>query len=72
MSAYNVLICDDDADIVNALKIYLQTEDYGIFCAASGKEALECIHNHDIHLVLLDELKSDTGKLACKLFYLLF
>ncbi|MBO5999095.1 MAG: response regulator transcription factor [Lachnospiraceae bacterium] len=54
MSAYNVLICDDDADIVNALKIYLQAEDYGIFCAASGKEALECIHNHDIHLVLLD------------------
>jgi len=52
--AYNVLICDDEKDIVLALKIYLSSEKYNTFEAYTGKEALEVIENHDIHLVLLD------------------
>ena len=51
---YNVLICDDQPDIVNALKIYLKPEGYGLFTAATGKEALEMVQNQDIHLILLD------------------
>ena len=51
---YNVLICDDQPDIVNALKIYLKPEGYRLFTAYTGKEALETVKNHDIHLVLLD------------------
>ena len=51
---YNVLICDDQPDIVNALKIYLSAEDYGIFTAANGREALEVLSREDIHLVLMD------------------
>ena len=51
---YNVLICDDQPDIVNALKIYLAPEGYGLFTAANGAEALEIIKSRDIHLVLLD------------------
>ena len=51
---YNVLICDDQPDIVNALKIYLKSEGYGLFTAYTGKEALEVVQSQDIHLILLD------------------
>ena len=51
---YNVLICDDQPDIVNALKIYLSAENYGIFTAANGQEALDILARADIHLVLMD------------------
>ena len=51
---YNVLICDDQPDIVNALKIYLAPEGYQLFEAVNGKEALEIVKKEDIHLVLLD------------------
>ena len=51
---YNILICDDQPDIVNALKIYLTPEGYNLFAAFNGKEALEIVKNNDIHLILLD------------------
>ena len=51
---YNVLICDDQPDIVNALKIYLAPEGYQLFEAFTGLEALEIVKNNDIHLILLD------------------
>jgi DNA-binding response OmpR family regulator len=51
---YNVLICDDQRDIVNALKIYLTPEGYRLFEAYDGAQALEIVKNNDIHLVLLD------------------
>lgn len=51
---YNILICDDEKDIVNALKIYLSDANYTLYEAFNGKEALEVIRDNDIHLVLLD------------------
>ena len=51
---YHVLICDDQPDIVNALKIYLSSENYGIFTATNGQEALDILAREDIHLVLMD------------------
>ena len=51
---YNILICDDQPDIVNALKIYLSAEGYHLFEAFNGREALEIVKNNDIHLILLD------------------
>jgi DNA-binding response OmpR family regulator len=51
---YNVLICDDEVDIVSALKIYLTAPDINIFCAYTGKQAVEMVDAEDIHLVLLD------------------
>lgn len=50
----NILICDDDRDIVGALKIYLSNPEYEIFEAYNGKEAIEVVKNNDISLVLLD------------------
>ena len=51
---YHVLICDDQPDIVNALKIYLTPEGYHIHEAFTGKEVLQIVKENDIHLVLLD------------------
>ena len=51
---YNVLICDDQPDIVNALKIYLTPEGYNLFEAFTGQEAVNIVKNNDIHLILLD------------------
>ena len=51
---YNIPICDDQVDIVNALKIYLAPEGYRLFEAFDGAEALRIVREQDIHLVLLD------------------
>mgnify|MGYP000756182185 CR=1 FL=1 len=51
---YNILICDDEKDIVSALKIYLASGDYNLFEAYDGIEALDIVERHDIHLILLD------------------
>ena len=51
---YNVLICDDQPDIVNALKIYLTPEGYNLFEAYTGQEALDVVRKNDIPLILLD------------------
>ncbi len=51
---YNILICDDERDIVNALKIYLSAENYKLFEAYNGNEALEIVKQQDIHLILMD------------------
>ena len=49
-----ILICDDEKDIVSALRICLAAEGYEIFEAYNGIQALEIIEANDIHLVLLD------------------
>ena len=51
---YNILICDDQVDIVNALKIYLAPEGYRLFEAYTGEQALQIVKEQQIHLVLLD------------------
>ena len=51
---YRILICDDEKDIVNALKIYLADANYQLFEAFTGREALELIRREEIHLVLMD------------------
>ena len=51
---YNILICDDQPDIVNALKIYLTPEGYHLYEASTGVEALDMARTMDLHLILLD------------------
>ena len=51
---YNILICDDQVDIVNALKIYLKPEGYRLLEAFDGVQALELMRTEEIHLILLD------------------
>ena len=51
---YNILICDDEKDIVSALKIYLTPEGYTLYEAYDGMQALEILRKNEIHLVLMD------------------
>lgn len=51
---YNILLCDDEKDIVNALKIYLTAEDMCFYEAYNGKEVLEILAGEEIHLIILD------------------
>ena len=57
---YTILICDDDADILNALEIYLRQDGYDVMRAENGREAVETAKNSDIHLVLLDVMMPET------------
>ncbi|WP_318506583.1 response regulator transcription factor [Bacillus sp. T3] len=50
----NILVCDDDSAIVDAIGIYLENEGYKIFKAFNGMEALEVVANHEIQLILMD------------------
>lgn len=51
---YNILVCDDDKDIVGALKIYLVSEGYHVFEAFNGEQAIDIVKNNEIHLILMD------------------
>lgn len=51
---YNILVCDDDKEIVNAIEIYLSKEGYKIIKAYNGKQALDIIQKEEVHLVILD------------------
>ena len=51
---YTVLVCDDERDIVSALKIYLTGADYRVLEAYNGEEALALIGGESVQLVLLD------------------
>lgn len=60
----NILICDDERDIVSALKIYLSSEGYTLFEAYTGREALEVVKKHDIHLILMDIMMPEMDGIA--------
>ena len=51
---FNVLVCDDDRDIVSALKIYLTAEGYNVLCAYNGQEAIDAVKENEVHLILMD------------------
>lgn len=50
----NVLVCDDDRAIVDAIEIYLSQEGYTVLKAYDGLEALRILKENEVHLVLLD------------------
>lgn len=51
---YNILVCDDDKEIVEAISIYLSTEGYQVFKAYDGMEALSILKKEQIQLLLID------------------
>jgi len=60
----NILICDDERDIVAALRIYLASEGYELYEAYTGKEALEVVRSNEIHLVLMDVMMPEMDGIA--------
>ena len=51
---YNILVCDDDREIVEAIEIYLSKEGYNVIKAYDGLEAIEILKKADIQLLLID------------------
>lgn len=51
---YNILVCDDERDILDAIEIYLKAEGYSVFTAEDGASALEILENKEIHLAIID------------------
>ena len=49
-----ILVCDDERDIVSALRIYLEGDGYRVLTAYDGREALGIVATEDVQLVLLD------------------
>lgn len=50
----NILVCDDDKEIVDAIEIYLQQEGYQIYKAYDGEQALELLKKVNIQLLIMD------------------
>ena len=50
----NILVCDDDKDIVEAIEVYLKDDGHIIYKAYNGADALEILGKEDIQLVILD------------------
>lgn len=50
----NILVCDDDKEIVEAIEIYLQQEGYQVFRAYDGEDALKILKEEEIHLLIID------------------
>ncbi|NEU30487.1 response regulator transcription factor [bacterium LRH843] len=54
MSGYTVLVVDDEKEIRDAIEIYLKNEGIAVIQAQDGIEAIEKLHEHTIHLIILD------------------
>lgn len=51
---YNILVCDDDREIVEAIDIYLTKEGYNVIKSYDGVEAIEKLKSEEVHLLLID------------------
>ena len=50
----NILVCDDDKEIVDAIEIYLSQDGYRIYKAYDGEQAIELLKKEEIHLLIMD------------------
>ncbi|MBR6380506.1 MAG: response regulator, partial [Lachnospiraceae bacterium] len=57
----NILVCDDDREIVDAIEIYLKLEEHTVFKAYDGLQALEILEKENIHLLLIDVMMPRLG-----------
>ena len=64
---YNVLVCDDDAAIVNSIEIYLQLEGFGVFKAFNGREAVEIASQQELHCIIMDIMMPEMDGLQATL-----
>ncbi len=55
-----ILVCDDDADIVSAVKIYLSAEGYNVIGCSNGADAIEAVKNEPVQLVIMDIMMPKT------------
>src|SRR6056297_1615793 len=63
MKNYKILIVDDEIEICELLKLYLENANYDVKYCHTGKEALEFINDYDPDLIILDVLLPDINGL---------
>lgn len=52
---FNILVCDDDREIVEAIEIYLSQEGYHVLKAYDGDQAVKMLEQEqEIHLLIMD------------------
>ena len=51
---YNILVCDDEKELTDAIEIYLTQEGYKVFKAYDGRQALQILRQEEIHLLIID------------------
>lgn len=54
MQNYQILVCEDEIEIGNAVEIYLKNQGYTVFRAYNGQEGLAILEQNTIHLALID------------------
>ena len=54
MEMNHILVVEDDTEIREGVKIYLQSQGYEVFLAADGVEGLEVMEKEEIHLAIVD------------------
>lgn len=67
MNSLNILVCDDEIAIVDALEIYLKQENYGVIKAYTGTQALKALSENEIHLIILDIMMPELDGLTTTL-----
>ena len=50
----NILVCDDDKEMVDAIEIYLSQDGYKIYKAYDGEQAIQILDKEEIHLLIMD------------------
>jgi len=63
----NILVCDDDREIVDAIAIYLQNEGYQVWKAYNGLEAIDTIRAQEIQLIIMDIMMPKLDGIAATL-----
>ncbi len=61
----NVLVCDDDKEIVEAIEIYLKQEGINVYKAYNGLEALDIVQNNEIHAAIIDIMMPVMDGIQC-------
>ncbi|MEY8764790.1 MULTISPECIES: response regulator transcription factor [Clostridium] len=54
MKGHSVLVVDDDEDILDIIKIYLQNDKFEVITACDGRSAIEKLKKQDVDLIILD------------------
>ena len=62
---YNILVCDDDKEIVDAIEIYLTQEGYHVLKAYDGMQAIQMLEREEIQLLIIDGKRAVFRSLFC-------
>ena len=67
MDYNNILVVEDEKNISDVIEAYLTKDNFNVFLAYDGEEAIDQFNNNDIHLIILDlMIPKLSGEEVCK------